>query len=445
MSKNVLILGAAGRDFHNFNVVFRKDAGVRVVGFTATQIPSVEGRTYPAGLAGALYPDGIKVYPESELGRLIHDLGVDLCVFSYSDVSFQTVMTRASEVLAEGASFMLLGPHETMIRSRRLVISVCAVRTGVGKSAATRKLVSVVKSLGASPVVIRHPMPYGNLALQESQRFASHDDLDAHNCTVEEREEYEPHIDAGTVVFAGVDYEKVLHAAEQEAGVILWDGGNNDFPFIRPDVSIVLVDPHRPGHEFTYHPGQTNVRMADIILINKVDTAAAEAVESTRRNVFLLNPQATVVLSEMPVSAERPGAISGKRVLAIEDGPTVTHGDMAYGAGVIAARKYGAAEIVDPRPWAVGSIREAYRKYPHMRNLLPALGYTPAQLEELQRTIRAVDCDLVLVATPVDLRRLLGLGERAVRISYEVVEKGEPDLRAALETALRRKNLWPLT
>ncbi|MDP2858482.1 MAG: cyclic 2,3-diphosphoglycerate synthase [Bacillota bacterium] len=445
MSKNILILGAAGRDFHNFNVVFRKDAGVRVVGFTATQIPSVGGRTYPAQLAGPLYPEGIKIHPESELGRLIHELGVDLCVFSYSDVSFQTVMTRASEVLAEGASFMLLGPDETMIRSRRPVISVCAVRTGVGKSATTRKLVSVLKSLGASPAVIRHPMPYGNLALQESQRFASHGDLDAHNCTVEEREEYEPHIDAGTVVFAGVDYEKVLRAAEQEAGVILWDGGNNDFPFIRPDVSIVLVDPHRPGHELTYHPGQANVRMADIVVINKVDTAGAEAIETTKNNVLSLNPQATVVLSEMPVSAERPEGISGKRVLVIEDGPTVTHGEMAYGAGVIAARKYGAAEIVDPRPWAVGSIREAYSKYPHMQNLLPALGYTPAQLEELQKTIRAVDCDLVLVATPVDLRKLLGLGERAVRISYEVVEKGEPDLRAALETALRRKNLWPLT
>jgi len=445
MAKRVLILGAAGRDFHNFNVVFRDDPAYRVLGFTATQIPSVEGRTYPAELAGPLYPAGIEIYPESELSRLISDLEVDLCVFSYSDVSFQTVMTRGSEVLAGGASFMLLGPHETMIQSRRPVISVCAVRTGVGKSATTRRVVAIIKSLGSKPVVIRHPMPYGNLALQTCQRFATYEDLDRHNCTVEEREEYEPHIDAGTVVYAGVDYEEVLRAAEQEAGVIVWDGGNNDFPFIRPDASIVLVDPHRPGHELAYHPGQANVRMAGIIVINKVDTANPAAIEQTRRNVLTLNPGATIVLSEMPVTAERPDLIKGRRVLAIEDGPTVTHGEMAYGAGIIAARKYGASEIVDPRPWAVGSIREAYNKYPHMTNLLPALGYTPRQLGELQETIRAVECDTILVATPVDLRKLLDLGRHAVRVKYEVAEKGQPDLRAALEDALRRKNMWPLT
>ncbi len=445
MAKRVLILGAAGRDFHNFNVVFKDDPGYRVVGFTATQIPSVEGRTYPAELAGQQYPGGIKIYPESELPRLISGLEVDLCVFSYSDVSFQTVMTRGSEVLAAGASFMLLGPHETMIQSRRPVISVCAVRTGAGKSATTRRVVAIVKNAGHKPVVIRHPMPYGNLALQACQRFATYDDLDRQNCTVEEREEYEPHIDTGTVVYAGVDYEKVLRAAEQEADVIIWDGGNNDFPFVRPDASIVLVDPHRPGHELTYHPGQVNVRMADIIMINKIDTADPAAIEETRRNVRSLNPGATIVLSEMPVTAERPDLIEGKRVLAIEDGPTVTHGEMAYGAGIIAARKYGASEIVDPRPPAVGSIREAYRKYPHMTNVLPALGYTPLQLGELLETIRAVECDTVLVATPVDLSRLLDLGPSAVRVKYEIAEKGQPDLRTALEDTLLRKNLVPLT
>lgn len=431
--KKVIIMGAAGRDFHNFNMVYRDDPSTQVVAFTATQIPDIEGRTYPPKLAGPLYPEGIPIYPEEDLPRLIKQFDVDEVVFSYSDVSYMTLMHRASMVLASGAKFSLLGPKDTMLKSKKPVISICAVRTGVGKSQTTRKVAEILKERGKKVAAIRHPMPYGNLEEQIWERFATYEDLDAYKCTIEEREEYEPHIDRGNIVYAGVDYAEILKRAEEEADVILWDGGNNDLPFIKPDCHIVLVDPHRPGHETSYYPGEANLRMADIAVINKVDTARPEDVSAVRESVRKINPRAIVVEAASPVFADNPGDVFGKKVLVIEDGPTLTHGEMPYGAGVIAARKWGAAELIDPRPYAVGSIAKTYEKYPHIGPLLPAMGYSPKQIEELAQTVSNVPCDLVIVATPIDLRRVMKIDKPSMRVRYELQEIGRPTLREAIE------------
>ncbi len=431
--KKVIIMGAAGRDFHNFNVIFRDNPDYRVVAFTATQIPDIAGRKYPAELAGKLYPKGIPIQAEEELFSLIQKHRVKEVIFAYSDVSHEYVMHRASLAHAAGASFCLLGPAETMLKSRKSVISVCAVRTGSGKSQTSRKIAALLKAKGRKVAVIRHPMPYGDLVKQKVQRFASYEDLDRHDCTIEEREEYEPHIDNGIVVYAGVDYEAILKQAEKEADVILWDGGNNDFPFYVPDLEIVVVDPHRAGHELLYHPGETNFRRADVIVINKMDTASSGQVEAIRKNIRAYNPAATVIRANSKIIVEDGQAIAGKRVLVIEDGPTLTHGGMTFGAGVVAARKYGAAAIVDPRPWAVGSIKKTFEKYGHLDNVLPAMGYGERQTRELARTINKVDCDLVVSATPIDLRRVISPNKRLLRVRYELEEIGSPSLKDILK------------
>jgi len=441
MKKKVIIMGAAGRDFHNFNLFFRDNEEYEVVAFTATQIPDIEGRKYPSELAGKLYPDGIPIYPEEELEELIKKHNVDFVVFAYSDVSHEYVMNRASRAMSAGASFMLLGPSHTMLTSSKPVISVCAVRTGSGKSQTTRRVAEILKKLGKKTVVIRHPMPYGDLTKQVVQRFGSLEDLDKHNCTIEEREEYEPHIDRGNVVYAGVDYEKILRQAEQEADVILWDGGNNDFPFFKPDLHIVVVDPHRPGHEVTYHPGETNLRMADVIVINKIDTAYPEDIQIVRENARSANPKATIIEAASPIFVENYEAIKGKKVLVIEDGPTLTHGEMAYGAGYVAAEKYGAAEIVDPRPYAVGSIKETYEKYTQLEVILPAMGYSPKQLKELEETINAVPADLVVVATPINLGKILKINKPYVRVKYELQEIGKPDLEDIIKDFFEKRRI----
>jgi len=429
----VVIMGAAGRDFHDFNVYFRDNPAYQVVAFTATQIPNIEGRTYPAALAGSLYPNGIPIYPESALPKLIKEQQVDQVIFAYSDISHETVMHRASIVLAAGADFRLLGPRATMLKSSKPVVAVCAVRTGSGKSQTTRAVATALRSMNQRIVVVRHPMPYGILDDQIVQRFATLDDLSRNPTTIEEREEFEPHIAQGTIVYAGIDYEKILRQAETEADIILWDGGNNDFPFYQPDLLIVIVDPLRAGHELRYHPGEMNLRMADAIVINKVDTANAEDVNCVRANVRFANPTATVLEAASPIFVDDPNAIRGKRVLVVEDGPTVTHGDMAYGAGVIAAHKFGAREIVDPRPYAVGSIRETYAKYPGTGTVLPAMGYGDKQIQELEATINATPVDLVLIATPVDLRRVIRIQHPTDRVRYELQEIGQPTLADLLK------------
>ncbi len=433
--ERVLIMGAAGRDFHNFNVVFRNNARYEVVAFTATQIPNIEGRVYPPMLAGPLYPQGIPIYPEEDLERLIRDLRVDTVVFAYSDVSHEYVMHRASRALAAGADFMLLGPRRTMLTARKPVIAVCAARTGSGKSQTTRYVSDVLRDMGLRVAVVRHPMPYGDLTQQIAQRFASYEDLDRYNCTIEEREEYEPHLDRGNVVFAGVDYARILDMAEREADVILWDGGNNDLPFFRPDLHLVVVDPLRAGHESRYYPGESNVRMADVIIINKVDTASAEQVQQVRENVRRLNSKAVMIEAASPIFVDDPQALRGKRVLVIEDGPTLTHGEMPFGAGVVAAQKFGAAELVDPRPYAVGSIRATFAKYPHIGPLLPAMGYGEQQIAELEATINATPCDLVLVATPIDIRRVARIKHPTDRVRYELQVLGAP----ALDVIIRER------
>lgn len=430
--RRILIMGAAGRDFHNFNVCYRNDERYQVVAFTATQIPDIEGRVYPAALAGPLYPEGIPIYAESELLSLISELRVDEVVFSYSDVPHVYVMHKATQVITHGAAFTLLSAGKTMLSSTKPVVAVCAVRTGVGKSQTTRKVCDVLKEMGHRVVAIRHPMPYGNLAEQSCQRFGTYEDLDRHKCTIEEREEYEPHIDRGIVVYAGVDYEEILREAEKEADVIVWDGGNNDTPFYRPDIHITLLDPHRPGHEQLYHPGEANLRMADVLLINKVDTANPEAVAQLRRTAAEYNPSAVIIEAASPIFVESPEMIRGRRVLVIEDGPTLTHGEMPYGAGVVAAGKFGASELVDPRPYAVGTIAATFEKYRHMGPLLPAMGYGDNQISELEQTIRATDCDVVLVATPIDIRRVLKLDKPSTRVRYELQEIGLPDLAQVL-------------
>jgi predicted GTPase len=423
-------MGAAGRDFHNFNVALRDDPGVEVVAFTAAQIPYIADRRYPPELAGPRYPDGIGIFDESELPSLVADRVVDEVIFAYSDVTHETVMHAASVALAAGADFRLLGPGSTMLRSNKPVVAVCAVRTGAGKSQTTRRVARILEAAGIHPAVVRHPMPYGDLVAQAVQRFASAGDLDAAKCTIEEREEYEPHLAEGRVVFAGVDYQGILTAAEAEADVVLWDGGNNDFPFYRPDLHITVTDPLRAGDELRYHPGETNLRLAHAVVINKVDSATPEEVAAVRTSIARANPGATVVLAD-------PGAVAGKRVLVVEDGPTLTHGEMLYGAGVVAAKRYGAAQIVDPRTWAAPSIREVYVKY-RVGPLLPAMGYSAGQIADLEETINAADADLVLVATPVDLRKLVRIDKPALRVSYELREVGTPSLEDVLAPLVSR-------
>ncbi len=432
MRRKIVICGAAGRDFHNFNLLYREDPGVEVLAFTATQIPNIADRRYPPELAGPLYPQGILIHPEEELVDLIRRRGVDEVLFAYSDVSHEHVMHLASRALAAGAAFTLASPEKTMLRSARPVVSVCAVRTGSGKSQTGRAVAAALDALGYRVVVIRHPMPYGDLTAQSVQRFASREDLDRHGCTIEEREEYEPHLDEGRVVYAGVDYGQILRQAEREADVILWDGGNNDTPFLRPDLEIVVVDPHRPGHELAYHPGETNLRRAQVVVINKVDSARPEDIRRVEENARQANPSARIVRARSALKLEAPERIRGRRVLVVEDGPTLTHGGMKYGAGVVAARQYGAAELVDPRPWTVGTIAEAYRAYPEIGPLLPAMGYGERQIRDLEETIRRVDCDAVVIATPVDLARLIRIDRPTVRVRYDLEETGRPGLRDIL-------------
>ena len=434
--QRILIMGAAGRDFHNFNTYFRGNPEYEVVAFTATQIPDIEGRRYPAELAGEGYPEGIPIYSEEELPELIKRLGVDQVVFAYSDVSHLYVMHKASLVNALGADFRMMGPNKTMLRSTRKVVAVTAVRTGSGKSQTTRYVGRILTEAGKKVAVIRHPMPYGRLEEQVVQRFATYEDLDLHKCTIEEREEYEPHIDMGMVVYAGVDYETILRRAEQEADIILWDGGNNDLPFYYTDLHIVVVDPHRAGHETTYHPGETNLRRADIAVINKVDSADARAVEAVKAAVAANNPGAEIIMANSPITVDEPDLIKGKRVLVVEDGPTLTHGDMAYGAGMIAAEKLGAAQLIDPRPFAVGSIKKTFEKYNHLEKLLPAMGYGQNQIAELAETINRSPAETVIIGTPIDLRRVMKLDKPAVRVRYELEEIGTPRLAELLQRVM---------
>jgi len=433
-----LIMGAAGRDFHNFNVCFRNNPDYTIVAFTATQIPDIEGRVYPPALSGPLYPQGIPIHAEEELDKLIQSENIDQVIFAYSDVPHEYVMHKASQVLAAGADFRLIGTKASQIRSTKPVVSVCAVRTGSGKSQTTRRVSLDLRDMGFSVAAIRHPMPYGDLARQAVQRFADYSDLDKHETTIEEREEYEPHLDNGVIVYAGVDYEKILRQAEAEVDIVLWDGGNNDFPFYVSDLQIVVADPHRQGHETRYYPGETNARMADIFVINKVDTAQPEAVIALRESLRNLNPSAVQIEAASPLFVDDPAAIRGKRVLVIEDGPTLTHGEMAYGAGWVAARRFGAAEIVDPRPYAVGSIAYTYRKYPNTGPILPAMGYGSAQMSDLEATIRKADVDLVLSATPIDLTRIIQIDKPLQRVRYELQEIGQPTLKQLLSERFQR-------
>ncbi len=432
MVQRALILGAAGRDFHNFNTYFRDNADFDVVAFTAAQIPDIDGRTYPAELAGSRYPDGIPIEAEENFERLVRDLKVDVVVFSYSDVPHEQVMHLGSRAIAAGADYLLLGSKHTMVKSVKPLVAVCAARTGSGKSQTSRRVAEILTAQGKKVVVIRHPMPYGDLAAQAVQRFETYDDLEKHEVTIEEREEYEPHIAAGRVVYAGVDYEAILRQAEQEADVVIWDGGNNDLSFYEADLYITVVDSHRPDHAARYHPGEANVRLADVIVINKVDTASLEQVQTARAVAHELNPGALVIEAASPLFVEGEDEIRGKKVLVIEDGPTLTHGEMAYGAGWVAARRYGAAEIIDPRPWAVGSIARTFEKYPNTGAVLPAMGYGAEQTAELQQTIAATPADLVVIGTPIDLRRLIDIDQPSVRVSYELQEIGRPTLSDVL-------------
>ena len=438
-TKKILILGAAGRDFHNFNVVFRGDPAYNVVAFTANQIPGIANRRYPTELAGALYPAGIPIFEEKDLERLVKEHEIDAAVFSYSDISYSNLMHLASRVVASGADFWLLSSSRTQLKSSVPVISICAVRTGCGKSPVGRLVASELRREGQRVVVVRHPMPYGDLAAQAVQRFAVMEDLDRHQCTIEEREEYEPHLREGTIVYAGVDYGRILRQAEKEADIVLWDGGNNDTPFYASDLQIVVADPHRPGHELAYYPGEVNLRRADVVVINKVDTASPENVETVRKNIRASNPQARVVETACRVTISEPALVKGRRVLVVEDGPTLTHGEMPYGAGVVAARQCGAAELVDPRPYAVGSIRSTYEHYTHLTSLLPAMGYSAIQRHELEETINRVPCDLVLVATPIDLGHLVKLNKPSLRVTYEVEDVTHPGLSEILSEFIRHK------
>jgi len=427
-TRRVIIMGAAGRDFHNFNVYFRNNKNYHVVAFTATQIPDIQDRKYPATLAGLLYPDGIPILSESELIELIDHEKIDEVYFSYSDVSHEYVMHQASRILAAGATFVLLGAKDTMLESKVPVIAICAVRTGCGKSQTTRRVSDILKMMGKKFVAIRHPMPYGDLVAQKVQRFETYSDLDRYKCTIEEREEYEPHLDRGTIVYAGVDYRAILERAEKEANVILWDGGNNDLPFYKPDLLITVVDPLRPGHEMSYFPGEANARMANVIVINKEEVAKLEDIEHVRSNLKEINANAMIVDAASPLFVDDPEIIAGKKVLVVEDGPTLTHGEMTYGAGIVAAKKYGAAQIMDPRPWAVNSIRATFEKYPKIGTLLPAMGYSERQIKDLEETINRVPCEAIIIGTPIDLRKLITINKPSTRVQYELQEIGRPTL-----------------
>ncbi len=434
----VIIMGAAGRDFHNFNTVFRTDDRYEVVAFTATQIPNIEGRKYPSELAGALYPDGIPIFPEPELPKLIKENKIDEVVFAYSDVSFNYVMSKAALVIASGADFKMQGVGPTMLPSKVPVVAVVAVRTGAGKSQTSRKVCQLLRNAGKKVVAIRHPMPYGDLVKQKLQRYSSLEDLQKYECTVEEMEEYEPHIVNGTVIYAGVDYEAILRSAEKEADIIVWDGGNNDTPFYRPDLTIVVADPHRPGHEISYYPGAVNIHLADVVIINKIDTSSRINIDVVRKNIMNINPDARIIEAASPISVEDEKVIRNNRVLVVEDGPTLTHGEMTYGAGHVAARKYGAKEIVDPRPWVVNSIAETFKKYPHIGTLLPAMGYGGKQIKDLEETINRVDCDAVVIGTPIDLRRIIKINKPSTRVRYDLDEIAKPDLHDILEEFMKK-------
>ncbi|MFV9675831.1 MAG: cyclic 2,3-diphosphoglycerate synthase [Anaerolineales bacterium] len=445
MSKrNVIIIGAAGRDFHNFNTYYRGNEAYKVVAFTATQIPDIEGRKYPAELAGGLYPEGIPIFAEEDLPRLIKELEADECIFSYSDVSYQHVMAVSAVVEAAGASFVLLGPRDTQIKSIKPVISVCAVRTGCGKSQTSRKVIEILMEKGLKVVAIRHPMPYGDLVAQKVQRYAELSDLEKHKCTIEEMEEYEPHIVRGNVIYAGVDYEAILREAENDpdgCDVILWDGGNNDFPFYVPDLQVVLVDPHRPGHELRYYPGEVTLRAADVVVINKMDSADAAGIEAVRRNIAAVNPEAVVVDAASTLDIDDLSIIKGKKVLVVEDGPTLTHGEMKIGAGVVAAQRFGAAELVDPRPYTVGRLSETFELYPDIGTLLPAMGYGKQQLQDLETTINNTECDAVIIATPIDLNRIIKIKKPSTRVYYNLQEIGRPDLTGILDDFVKSHKL----
>jgi predicted GTPase len=433
--RNIIIIGAAGRDFHNFNTVFRDNDAYRVVAFTAAQIPDIAGRKYPAALAGRLYPRGIPIYAEADLPGLIRKLEVDDCVFAYSDISYQHVMTVAAVVQAAGANFVLLGPKDTMLKSAKPVVSVGAVRTGCGKSQTARRIIEILMADGLRVVAVRHPMPYGDLAAQRVQRFAKLSDLSRNRCTVEEMEEYEPHVVRGNVIYSGVDYAAILRAAENDpkgCDIILWDGGNNDFPFYKPDLHVTVVDPHRPGHEISYYPGNVTLRLADVVVINKIDSAEPAGIETVRRNIAGVNPKAVVIDAASVIEVENPGLIRGKKVLAVEDGPTLTHGEMKIGAAVVAARKFGAVGLVDPRPYLVGRLRDTFRIYPGIGTVLPAMGYGARQLKDLEATINRTRCDAVVIGTPIDLNRIINIKKPSTRVYYSLQEIGQPDLKHVL-------------
>ncbi len=444
MKKNVIIIGAAGRDFHNFNTYYRNNPDYNVVAFTAAQIPDIDGRKYPATLAGELYPDGIPIFAQDELPELIKKYKVDICNFAYSDVTYQHVMNLSSIVNAAGANFFLLGPGDTMIRSTKPVIAVCATRTGCGKSQTSRRIIEILMKKGLKVVAIRHPMPYGDLVAQKVQRFATLEDLARHKCTIEEMEEYEPHVVRGNVIYAGVDYEAILRAAEQDPNgcdVILWDGGNNDFPFYQPDLMVTVADPHRPGAELNYYPGEVNLRIADVVVLNKIDSAYPENIKIVRDNFRKVNPTALVVDAASPISVDDISVIRGKRVLVIEDGPTLTHGEMKIGAGVVAAEKYGAAELIDPRPFVVGKLAETFEIYPNIGHLLPAMGYSDQQIKDLEETINKTDCDSVVIATPIDLNRLVKIRKPNTRVYYDLQEIGQPDFNTILDDFLKKQKI----
>ena len=444
MKKNVIIIGAAGRDFHNFNTYFRGNDSFNVVAFTAAQIPDIDGRKYPAELAGELYPDGIPIYAEEDLTRLIKENNIADCLFSYSDVTYQKVMSMSALVNAAGANFVLLGPRDTMVESSKPVISVGAVRTGCGKSQTSRKIIEHLLTRGLKVVAIRHPMPYGDLVAQKVQRFANVEDLAKHECTIEEMEEYEPHVVRGNVIYAGVDYEAILRAAENDpdgCDIVVWDGGNNDFPFYKPDLNITVVDPHRAGHELNYYPGEATLRLADVVIINKMDTAAPEGIQKVRENIAKVNPGAIIIDAASPISVEDPALIKGKKVLVVEDGPTLTHGQMTIGAGTVAAMKFGATECVDPRPFIVGKLTETFRIYPEIGSLLPAMGYGEQQIRDLEETINNTECDSVIIGTPIDLRRVVNINKPSTRVYYDLQEIGYPDLGNVLDDFLKELKL----
>ncbi len=444
MKKNVLIIGAAGRDFHNFNTYYRGNEAYNVVAYTAAQIPDIDGRKYPTELAGDLYPEGIPIYAEDDLEKLIEELKVDDCVFSYSDVPYQRVMAMSARVNAAGANFVLLGPGDTMVKSTKPLIAVGAVRTGCGKSQTSRRIIELLMEKGLKVVAVRHPMPYGDLVAQKVQRFATVEDLKFHKCTIEEMEEYEPHVVRGNVIYAGVDYEAILRAAEQDpdgCDVVLWDGGNNDFPFYKPDLNVTVVDPHRPGHELSYYPGEVTLRMADVAVINKMDSAAPDAIQIVRENIAKIAPNAIVVDGASPLKVDDPSVIKGKRVLVVEDGPTLTHGEMKLGAGTVAAMKFGAKELVDPRPFTVGKLSETFEIYPNIGQLLPAMGYSDQQLKDLETTINNTDCDSVVIGTPIDLQRIVKIDKPATRVYYDLQEIGQPDLVGIIDDFVKKHHL----